>query len=467
MSQVRTIKAKGKVFRDPVHRLIRIDPDDSYILDLIDTPEFQRLRRIRQLGVSSLTYHGAEHSRFSHSMGVFNFAQRILHALFVRYAKESAVHEVLERHSKVIKAAALLHDLGHGPFSHVIERARSAPFKHEQMTVRLIKDSGSGVNAALKRAGIDPEAVANVIDGTYPCQLAKDIVSSQLDADRMDYLLRDSLMAGVEYGAYDSEWLLNAMCVGRDPSADSQDGLENALRLCLDRNRGLLAAEQLILARYHMSLQVYMHRVTRGYEVMLLMLFKRAGQLAGASTLPSSTPDSVREYLLHGIGMLREDWLEFDESALIGAMHLWARTHADAVLMGLSRAYLTRTRLLRGFSIGHLDHSKTIELTQELVKADLKRGVDWELDNGEHLPYKGVWHSASKPGGPEEGSSVSVLLSDGSPDFRAVPAEGDSRVLKALDADRRMITRLYMDRSRESVAMPILNSVGVYEGDSA
>ena len=106
---------RGKVFRDPVHELIRIDPDDLFVLDLMDTPEFQRLRRVRQLGVSALTYPGAEHSRFAHSLGVFNFAQRMLGLLRAKYHGDSTATDLIDGNAKAVKAAALLHDLGHGP----------------------------------------------------------------------------------------------------------------------------------------------------------------------------------------------------------------------------------------------------------------------------------------------------------------------------------------------------------------
>ena len=247
------IKSKGKVFRDPVHRLIRIEPADQFVLDLINAPEFQRLRRVRQLGVSSLTYHGAEHSRFVHSIGVFNFAQRILGALQRRYGPSDSVSQHLEKNANLVKAAALLHDIGHGPFSHMIERVAQSSFDHEEMTARLIKDSQSTVNAVLSKHEIDPALVADVIAKVHPFRLAVDIVSSQLDADRMDYLLRDSLMTGVEYGVFDAEWLLNAMCIGRDPTAEESDPESHTWRLCLDADRGLFAAEQLILARHHMK----------------------------------------------------------------------------------------------------------------------------------------------------------------------------------------------------------------------
>jgi uncharacterized protein len=232
------IGAAGKVIRDAVHGLIRIEPEDAFLLDLIDTREFQRLRRVRQLGVSSLTYPGAEHSRFAHSLGVMNFAQRILAALGHRYRKDSAAADLLKAHERTVKAAALLHDIGHGPFSHLMERAFGAHADHEEKTSELIRSDQSDVNVVLLRHNVQPGAVCDIIDKTSEHRLLVDIVSSQLDADRMDYILRDALATGVKYGAYDSEWLLNTLCIGTEPNVH-ETGTERLWRLCLEEGRGL------------------------------------------------------------------------------------------------------------------------------------------------------------------------------------------------------------------------------------
>lgn len=463
-----SIKEKGKVFRDPVHRLIRIEPADQFILDLINTPEFQRLRRVRQLGVSSLTYHGAEHSRFVHSLGVFNFAQRIIETLRRRYGPNHAVSKVLEQRARVAKAAALLHDIGHGPFSHMIERASGSSFDHEKMTGKLITNKEGEVHGILADVGIDPAEVAQIIDKAHPSQLIVDIVSSQLDADRMDYLLRDSLMTGVEYGVYDAEWLLNAMCVGRDPSpsGDEDGNPERTWRLCLDRDRGLFAAEQLILARHHMMLQVYMHRVTRGYEVMLLNLFKQAAMLAAKDALPAETPSAVCSYFRSGIDMPREDWLLFDETSMVAALQAWSRlaTPEHSFLRRASGAFLTRKRLYKACSLAKLKRSDLMKLQEGLTKLDLQQGIDWGLDDGEHLPYKGVYHGSSKGGDDEEQSAVSILLSDGDPSHRGKAIENESGVMKAIDNAREPVARIYLDRDKLFVARELLVELGIMQG---
>ena len=457
------IKDKGKVFRDPVHRLIRIEREDAYILDLINAPEFQRLRRVRQLGVSSLTYHGAEHSRFVHSLGVFNFAQRILATLQRRYRRDHPVNTLLEQHSRVVKAAALLHDIGHGPFSHMIERAPGSSFDHEEMTTRLITRADGAIRHILESEGIDPQQVAQVIDKTHPHRLIVDVVSSQLDADRMDYLLRDSLMTGVEYGVYDAEWLLSAMCVGRDPGADSDGAEDLGWRLCLDRDRGLFAAEQLILARHHMMLQVYMHRVTRGYEVMLLNLFQAAAGLVRDTGLPPGTPHAVVAYFSKGINMDHEDWLGFDETAMVAAFQAWARLPdgEHSFLRRASKAFLTRSRIYVACPISKLSTSQTMQLQHGLNELKLERGVDWGLDDGVHLPYKGVYYGAAAGGEGEEQSTLSILLSDGDTANRGRAAENESDVLKAVDNARQQMARVYIDREKLNAAEPLLKDLKI------
>ena len=319
----------------------------------------------------------------------------------------------------------------------------------------------------LRRHGVDPESVADIIAKTHPNRLIVDIVSSQLDADRMDYLLRDSLMTGVEYGVYDAEWLLNAMCVGRDPGADTEDRPEQAWRLCLDRERGLYAAEQLILARHHMMLQVYMHRVTRGYEVMLLNLFQHAARLASEGSLPARTPEVIGVYFNQGIRMPLNDWMVFDETAMVGAIQAWSRsTAAEHAWLGrMSSGFLERARFYQGFGIGHLPLNVVMVIPEELSKAGLKKDLDWGLDNGEHLPYKGVLYGAARGAAEdEEQSTLSILLSDGDPAKKGQAIEGRSNILEGLDNDLQPLTRLYVDRSRLGAAEPVLRRLKVMDG---
>lgn len=447
------IKHTGKVFRDPIHKLIRIAPEDEFILDLIDTPEFQRLRRIRQLGVSSLTYHGAEHSRFVHSLGVFNFAQRILDVLQRRYEGDN-VGDYLEQHARIVKAAALLHDIGHGPFSHMIERAFKKHVNHESRTVELIADPAGDIHKILSDHKIDPKAVADLISHTSPDTLLIDVVSSQLDADRMDYLLRDSYCTGVQYGLYDAEWILNALCVGRDHTITSESPMLG-LRLCLDSRRAVRTVEQFILARSHMNEQVYFQRVTRGFEAMLLTLFELAAASASRGELPDGTPDAVRTFFKDGGKLDRTLWLRFDEASMTTAFHAWASAPLiDPKIKRLAAAFLNRDRLFACVNVGKLAPFKMAEFLEQLADAGLAKNVDWRTDDIDSAVYKGIAYAAKKPKGDDTETAVeSILLASGSPKDRAVPIETRSDMMQYLDEQRQSVQRVYIDKSAISASV--------------
>ena len=180
-----------KVFRDPVHNYIHVN--NQIIYDLINTKEFQRLRRIKQLGTSSYTFHGGEHSRFSHCLGVYEIARRITEIFEEKYPEEWNPAESL-----LTMTAALLHDLGHGAYSHTFEHLFDTD--HEAITQEIIQSPETEIHQVLLQVAPDfPEKVASVIDHTYPNKQVVQLISSQIDADRMDYLLRDSYFTGASY----------------------------------------------------------------------------------------------------------------------------------------------------------------------------------------------------------------------------------------------------------------------------
>lgn len=245
-----------KVLRDPVHGYIHIDL--PVIWNLIDTPEFQRLRRIRQLGGDIQVYHAGEHSRFAHSLGVYELARRMIEE--VDGLKES----LDELHYTAGLCTALLHDLGHGPLSHCFEEI--AQISHEQMTISLILDERTAVNRVLKAQDRRlPALCASILAHQSDCPLLEDLISSQLDCDRMDYLLRDAYMTGTKYGSFDLERVLRTMRV--------VDG-----KLCI-KHSGMHSVEDYIMARYQMYWQVYLHPDAAGYELLLITFFKRYGQI--------------------------------------------------------------------------------------------------------------------------------------------------------------------------------------------
>lgn len=456
----RRIKPSGKVFRDPIHQLIRIDKEDEFLLRLIDTPEFQRLRRIRQLGVSWLTYPGAEHSRFVHSLGVLNFTQRILEVLRRRYAG-SDPDVYLQKHGKTVKAAALLHDIGHGPFSHMIERAFGKKSNHEQKTIDIIKDPNSAVASILTNNGIFPDDVADIIQHTSRHQLLTDLVTSQLDADRMDYLLRDSYCTGVQYGRYDAEWLLNAMCIGRNPLEIDGEPWQS-WRLALDERRGEKAAEQFILARAHMNEQVYFHRVTRGFEALLLNIFQLAVASARNGTLPVGTPDVVTCFFSKNGAINKDQWLAFDESVIISALHIWASRPfgMDQRLSALSAAFLNRESVYSSVSVRDIKLIDFRKICDELKNNGMKEHADWCTDDIDSAVYKGILYSNQSGSGSndEEASVESILLATGKPSDKARAIESNSGLMSYLDKKRSSITRIYFDRSRTNDVRPVFKN---------
>ena len=185
-----------KVFRDPVHDYVHVD--HPIIYQLINSKEFQRLRRIKQLGTSGFTFHGGEHSRFSHCLGAYEISRRILSIFEEKYAEQWNSDENL-----LTMTAALLHDIGHGAYSHTFEGLFGTD--HEKMTQLIITSPETEVNQILLQVAPDfPNRVASVIDHTYPNKQVVQLISSQIDVDRMDYLLRDAYFTGASYGKFDS-----------------------------------------------------------------------------------------------------------------------------------------------------------------------------------------------------------------------------------------------------------------------
>src|SRR5690348_1933085 len=252
-----------KIIRDPVHDVIafRLDrPIDALLFRLLNAAEFQRLRRIRQLGMASLAYPGADHSRYSHSLGVMQTARLMLEQL--RQSCSISPEEEI-----ACLAASLLHDLGHGPFSHVFERVGGMP--HEKITRRIVNDPASDVHQTLAQHDPQlPAIVASLLGGEGPRRMFCDILAGQLDADRLDYLLRDNLMTGSRYGDFDLQWLLHSLTV--DDASD---------RLAITW-KGVSAVEAYLQSRYHMYRNVYFHKVVRAAEGMVKLALQRAKRLA-------------------------------------------------------------------------------------------------------------------------------------------------------------------------------------------
>ncbi len=438
---------RPRVFRDPIHGLIRIETGDDFLLELVNTPEFQRLRRVRQLGVSNLTYPGAEHTRFNHSLGVLHVAQRMLEILERRYGRDTSVGKLITEHSRVVKAAALLHDTGHGAFSHLMERAFPETAEHEMRSQRMIAGDSSSIPAILKKHHLSASTVADIVGKRFEHRFLQDIVSSTLDADRMDYLLRDAHYTGVRYGIYDLEWLIHALCLGtlKPPTGVESDEL---LRLCLDEKRGLHSAEQLLMARQFMSVQVYFHKSTRRWEAHLLCLFREAARLAQLSKLPSGTFSSVEKYFREEGAVDDEVFRQVDEPGIIGCIGVWSQSNKPQhkLLSGLCKAYLDRKKVFKMKVLPANPESEATWRTELKALGD-KFSNQWELD---YIPFNAykmprVEDLERHPEGAFQSIAAnSLLLSTGELGGNVVPVQDQSPIFRTLGGpEQPKFLRLY------------------------
>jgi HD superfamily phosphohydrolase len=321
-----------RIYRDPVHNIIRLrtDSDEGQLMmRLIDTPEFQRLRRIKQLGLGLYTYQGAEHSRFTHSLGAFHLMSRVLDRLGEKHNFDS-----LDR--AAARAAALLHDVGHGSFSHVMEKVLG--FHHEKWTVEVVLSESTEIGQLLRSYSDKlPGKVAAIIEGKFQPAALGQLVSSQLDVDRMDYLLRDSLMTGAKYGIYDLEWIINALAIDEE-----NDRIYVAAR-------GLYAVEEYLQARYYMFRQVYFHRTLRSAEAVLRAILRRALKLLESGETVWYAPDTAFEKVLRRNQLAITEYLEVDDSDVLFHIKQWQRS-PDRILSDLSRRFTAR-RLFKAIDL--------------------------------------------------------------------------------------------------------------------
>lgn len=319
------VRSKERLLRDPVHGLIAIDessPEGRLLVRLIDAAEVQRLRRIRQLGLAHYAFQGAEHSRFTHSIGALHLMGKLLDQLARGYTIDSEL-------AFYAKVAALLHDIGHGPFSHVSERIFGQ--EHETWTLRLLHDEDTEVHQALSDyARALPSYIESMINGMAKPGYLCSLVSSQLDVDRLDYLLRDSLMTGVKYGIFDLDRLAHMLRIA--PEGDK----------IIVAAGGVIPVEKYIQARYHMYRQVYLHKTVTAAEAMLAALLRRAGDLlreGGTEDLDPDTP--LARALVDPEDLPPSDFLQLDDVEVQAQIKRWTRA-ADGVLRDLAGRLLSR-----------------------------------------------------------------------------------------------------------------------------
>ena len=362
-----------RTYHDPLHgaiRLERSDPAEALAIDLIDSAPFQRLRRIRQLGTAFLTFHGAESSRFTHSIGVLHVARLALNNL-VR------LHPELEAHRGVLLAAALLHDVGHGPLSHSGEEMYG--LHHESWSGRLIREHPALRDRLEAFESGSSGAVADLLEqGLYSCSAIKALVSSQMDCDRLDYLLRDSHSTGTSYGQLDLERILAAFTLAPD----------GALAL---HPKGLMAVEHYLVVRNLMYRSVYNHRLNVVCNWLLNQAIATARRLG-----PSQVwADPVMARWLWEPGNLDlASFLANDDIRTGYHLTRWMEEGPEDLADPCGR--LLERRLLKATEVSHLSHQERLQVLAEAGQlaeevgfaAERSCGLQQRQSRGYH-PYKG------------------------------------------------------------------------------
>lgn len=358
-----------KVFRDPVHNYIHVQ--HQVILDLINSREVQRLRRIHQLGTSSFTFHGAEHTRFSHSLGVYEIARRICDIFERNFSiKKMGAAGWDDSERLVVLCAALLHDIGHGAYSHTFEHIFQT--NHEAITVDIITSPTTEVYQILNRVEEGfPEKVASVITKQYPNPQVVQMISSQIDADRMDYLLRDAYFTGTEYGTFDITRILRVV-------RPYNDGI------CFAMN-GMHAVEDYIVSRYQMYVQVYFHPSSRGMEVVLQHLLNRAKELYPENQEWFERHSELIVPFLNDEFKL-EDYVRLDDGVLNTYFNHWTDS-SDAILSDLANRFLNRKPLKSASFQPEIDEQLIQLLRKNVKKVGYNDEYYTAINSSFDLPY--------------------------------------------------------------------------------
>ena len=361
-----------KVFRDPVHNYIHVD--HPVIYKLINTKEFQRLRRIKQLGTSGFTFHGGEHSRFSHCLGAYEIARRILSIFDEKYTDQWDSSESL-----LTMVAALLHDIGHGAYSHTFEGLFDTD--HEKMTQEIITCPETEIYQILIQVAPDfPQKVASVIDHTYPNKQVVQLISSQIDVDRMDYLLRDAYFTGASYGNFDLTRILRVI-----------RPVENGIAFQVN---GMHAVEDYVVSRYQMYMQVYFHPATRAMEVLLQNLLKRARHLYATH----------KEFFEHQVNLA--DYLALDDGVMNTYFQSWMES-PDSVLSDLAQRFINR-KVFKSILFQDKDEKQLAALKQLIQEVGFDPIYYTAIHRNFDLPYDVYRPDSEKPR-----TQIEIIQKDG------------------------------------------------------
>ncbi len=311
--------AYRKILNDPVYGFVTVRGE--LLLKLIDHPWFQRLRRISQLGLSHLVYPGATHNRFHHAIGAMHLMQTAIDEL------RQKGHEITDEESFAACAAILLHDIGHGPFSHALEHTLVKGISHEDLSLLIMRHLNKQFDGQLTMA-------IEVFTGKYKKKFLHQLVSSQLDMDRLDYLRRDSFYSGVTEGQVGSSRIIKMLDIHNDELVVEE--------------KGIYSIEKFIVARRLMYWQVYLHKTVLSAEFMLVNVLSRAKELARSGQTLFASPaltlflknEFSRDDFDRDLSLL-EEFCQLDDFDIMGAMKVWQK-HPDSILSDLCQRLVRR-----------------------------------------------------------------------------------------------------------------------------
>ena len=359
--------SETKVLKDPVHSYIHINYE--VVWNCLDSKEFQRLRRIRQLGGDFQVYPTAEHSRFSHSLGVYEIVRRMVTEI------KSLSVELNEYDKICVMLAGLLHDVGHGPFSHAFEHVTN--HSHEDYTAKIILGE-TELNQVLTEVSPRlPEDIVSIIEHDHPNDILNQIISGQLDADRMDYLLRDSYFSATSYGQFDLERILRTMRVRK---------IDENKKALVVKYTGIHSVEDYIMARYQMYWQVYYHPVARSYEAVFIQLFNRLKDIFKDNKEYFSDMKVLIPFLEKNVVSV-EEYFKLDENSLLYCCSL-IQDKDDEIAADLARRLQNR----RLFEYVDYSEENLAQIKNMLKEQNLDEKYYLRVENVEasvYSPYKG------------------------------------------------------------------------------
>ena len=404
---------KLKIFNDPIYGFITIP--DSLIFNLIEHQYFQRLRRITQMGLSYFVYPGAHHTRFHHALGSMYLMQKAVRILRFKGVLISKEEE------QALYIAVLLHDIGHGPFSHALEHSVVNEINHEQISLCFMEQLNKEFNSNLTLA-------INIFKGNHDRKFLCQLISSQLDMDRLDYLKRDSFYSGAVEGNINSERLISMLNV-----------LDNELVI---EEKGIYSVEKFLIARRLMYWQVYLHKTSLVAEQLLIRVLKRAKQMIGNRVdLPSSK--SLNFFLSNSISLndfnmdILNRFSQLDDYDIVSALKDW-QYHKDFILSSLSKMILNRDLLKIKIKKKKIKQSYLNELLESVM---VKYNIS--LDEAKYFVFSG---EISNQAYQKEKQKINILFESGK--IQDIIKASDQLNLKALS---KTVTKYYICYPKELV----------------